>query len=276
MRPRGRRSAGFASPEALVGVAVGCLVLTLGLAAASGLVGLAHRVVDRSFRLTAARWALARMEREVRRAGIGVSGPTDEPVEFFTNWALAVRADLDRDEPGLDADPEADLVRAGTPPATANDEVVVFLRRDAKGGGGERVSFQADVDGTDRLARSDGALLARRDGSVEWVDAGPCAAPGAGGAGTLYRVTFVHDARHFGTGRFRVVEPLADGIAAMTVQALDGRGRPLETCGGADDAKGLRCRAAIRQVEIELVVELAGGERESLSRRFALPAEVIR
>lgn len=270
--------AGFAAPEALIGLAVSSLVIISALTLSAEMTRLGHRVADRAQKLGGARWALARMEREVRRAGLGVAHATipenpDEGIELLTPGAFGVRGDLDRDDPVLAADPETDLAGLYPSVATANDEVVVFLRRDSQGGGEERAEFQADMDGSDRVTRSDGTLLARRDGNVEWIDAGPYAAPGDGGSGTLYRVTFVDNATYFGSGRFRVVEPLADGITDFQVRGLDEQGAEVGPCGGGDDSAARNCRGAIRQIEILLEVQGGHGNRERIVRRWALLPE---
>jgi hypothetical protein len=150
---------------------------------------------------------------------------------------------------------------------TGNDEVVVFLRR---GRGLARATFEADLESAARATTAAGDEVAPRDGRVERIDAGPADLPGEGGRGTLYRVTFVNDARHLGTARFRVVEPLADDAIDFAVRAWDARGVPVAACGGGDDAAGRGCRARVRRLALELTVGRAGGRQQTFRREIAV------
>jgi hypothetical protein len=273
MRGASDEQRGFATPEALVGVLLAFAVVLAALTLARGTQELSHAVRVRAERTAALLWALDQIARAVERAGIGVCpggepACPDETVELFTDGALGVRGDLDRDDPQAARDPEDDLEGDFPRVATGNDEVVVFLRR---AGGQAAALFDADLDSTDRVTRADGSSLARRDGEVEPVDAGPYDLPGVGGPGTLYRVTFVDDARWAGTGRFRVVEPLADDVVDLSVAAFDAAGRAVAACGGADDTAARACRASIRRLVVRASIGGAGGT-VSLAREVALPA----
>jgi hypothetical protein len=210
--------------------------------------------------------------REVARTGLGACpgrepGCPDEPVELLDSGWIGVRADLDRDDPALAADPEQALAGAFARTDTGNDEVVVFLRR---GRGLARAAFDADLESSGRVTTAAGEVVAPRDGQAEEIDAGPADLPGEGGRGTLYRVTFVNDARHLGTARFRVVEPLVDDALDFAVRAWDARGAPIAPCGGRDDAAARACRAAVRRVALELTVGRAGGRQQTFRREVAL------
>ncbi len=263
---------GFTSIEALVGVAVALSAIAATLVLVRGLQQLAVRAARDADRAAAAQWALDRIAREVARAGLG-SCPgrepncPDEPVELFESGWVGVRGDLDRDDPALAAEPERSLAGAFARTDTGNDEVVLFLRR---GRGLARPSFDADLESGGRATTAAGAEVAPRDGLVERVDAGPADRPGEGGRGTLYRVTFVNDARHIGTARFRVAEPLVDDALDFAVRAWDGRGAPLAPCGGRDDAAARACRGSIRRIALELTVGRAGGRQQTFRREVAL------
>jgi hypothetical protein len=269
----GQRGAG--AVEAVVGAAVGLLVVLAGLGLLRGMARLADRVVAADEQAAAAAWALDRVAAEIARAGIGVA-PADEPpcpdeaVELLDTGALVVRGDLDADAPAERDDPESYLAGHFAAVPTANDEVVGFLRRAGSRGGRRRALFEADLDGPDRVVLADATLVARRDGRVETIDAGPWAEPD-GAAGTLYRVSFVHDARHAGTGRFRSVQPLVDQVLAFEITGLDSSGRPVGACGGSDDPASRSCRHSV--VAIELALTFAAREsRRTLVRRVALAA----
>lgn len=251
-----RRSpqAGFGAADALVGLLVAMLALAAVLAGARGVLRLGQVIARRADHEAGAAWAVERIAREIARAGVGVcpQGPCpDEALEFVAAHAIAVRGDLDGDDRAAAAWPEAALDPAGAPVPTANDEIVVFLLRGA--GHVESVTFEADVDSVDRVAGPGATLLARRDGVAEPVDAGP-AATGDTPGGTLYRVSFSNDARDRGTARFDSAQPLADGVRAFRVRAVDAAGNP-RACGGSDTPAARACRAAVRLVEVELEVD---------------------
>ncbi len=249
---------GFASAEALVGAALGLVTVLAALSLASGLARVADRQIARDDRALGARWALERMAADVVAAGRGVdagAGP-DEALELLEPWAVGLRGDLDGDEPDEARDPETRLDPAGGFIATGNDEVVVWLRRTR---GRARIArFDADLDSADRVTLPDGRLLARRDGVVETVDAGPAAAEDDPRIGVLYRVHFVDDARRFGTGRFRVVQPVLSGVVSFRVTGLDAAGNDVGACGGADDAAARTCRGAVRALRVELGMDVRG------------------
>ena len=272
MRRREPVARGFTSVEALVGVAVALSAIAASLVLVRGLQQFAVRTARDADRAAAAQWALDRIAREVARAGLGACpgrepGCPDEPLELLDGGWIGVRADLDRDDPVLAADPEQALAGTFARTDTGNDEVVVFLRR---GRGLARAVFDADLESGGRATTAAGEEVAPRDGRVERIDAGPADLPGEGGRGTLYRVTFVNEARHLGTARFRVVEPLADDALDFAVRAWDARGVPLAPCGGDDAAAARACRAAARRVALELTVGRAGGRQQTFRREVAL------
>ncbi|MCU0229789.1 MAG: hypothetical protein MUC67_00270 [Acidobacteria bacterium] len=266
------RQGGFTPVETLVGVAVALSAIATSLVLVRGLQHLAVRVARDADRAAAAQWALDRIAREVARAGLGTcpgreANCPDERLELLGAGWIGVRADLDRDDPEQAAEPEQALAGAFTRTDTGNDEVVVFLRR---GRGLARAAFEADLESSARSTSSAGEMVAPRDGRVERIDAGPADLPGEGGRGTLYRVTFVNDARHIGTPRFRVAEPLADDTLDFAVRAWDGRGVPVAPCGGLDDATGRACRATVRRVALELTIGRAGGRPQTFRREVAV------
>jgi hypothetical protein len=263
---------GFTSIEALVGVAVALSAIAAALVLVRGLQQFVVRAARDADRAAAAQWALDRIAREIARAGVGTcpgreSACPDEPLELLEDGWIGVRADLDRDDPGLAAEPERALAGAFARTDTGNDEVVVFLRR---GRGLARATFEADLESSGRATTASGEEVAPRDGHVERIDAGPADVPGEGGRGTLYRVTFVNDARYIGTGRFRVVEPLADDAIDFAVRAWDARGAPLAPCGGHDDTAARTCRGAVRRVALELTVGRAGGRQQTFRREVTV------
>ena len=272
MRRREPVARGFTSVEALVGVAVALSAIAASLVLVRGLQQFAVRAARDADRAAAAQWALDRIAREVARAGLGACpgrepGCPDEPLELLDGGWIGVRADLDRDDPVLAADPEQALAGTFARTDTGNDEVVVFLRR---GRGLARAAFDADLESSERATTTAGQEVAPRDGRVESIDAGPADLPGEGGSGTLYRVTFVNDARHIGTVRFRVAEPLVDDALDFAVRSWDARGVPLGPCGGRDDAASRACRAAARRVALELTIGRAGGRQQTFRREIAL------
>ncbi len=272
MQRTDRLQAGFSSLEALVGAVLALVAVAASLALVRGLQRLAVYSARDAERAAAAAWALDRAVREVERAGLGVcpgrepSCP-DEAIELFDEGVLAVRGDLDRDDPSLALAPETALAGEFARVDTGNDEVVVFLRRSR---GRARARFEADLDGSARVSVSPGIAVAPRDGAVEPIDAGPADGPGDGERGTLYRVTFVNDARYLGTSRFRVVEPLADDVLDFRVRAWDAGGRPIAACGGGDDPTSRTCRAAIRRIALELVTGGVGRAPKTFRREVAL------
>jgi hypothetical protein len=271
-RRAGTVPCGFTSVEALVGVAVALSAIAASLVLVRGLQQLAVRAARDADRAASAQWALDRVARELARSGLGACpgrepGCPDEPVELLDSGWIGVRADLDRDDPALAADPEQALAGAFARTDTGNDEVVVYLRR---GRGLARAAFDADLESSGRVTTAAGEVVAPRDGQPEGIDAGPADLPGEGGRGTLYRVTFVNDARHLRTARFRVVEPLVDDALDFAVRAWDARGAPVAPCGGRDDAAARACRAAVRRVALELTVGRAGGRQQTFRREVAL------
>ncbi len=255
---------GFVAAEMIVGVGLALGVILGALSLARSTLILGNEVSERSEQSAAACWALDRMAGELARAGLGFGRDPacpDEAVELLTETAIVFRADLDADEPGAREVPEALLTGHFPIVSTANDEVVAYLLRTGTRGGQERALFEADLDAPGRVRLADGTPVARRDGLVEEIDAGPLAGPtetgpSAGGRlGTLYRVTFVHDARRAGTGRFRVAQPLLDRVRAFRVRAVDEIGHTLSPCGGADTPGARRCRARIRRIVLELEID---------------------
>jgi len=276
---RGRRrvdSAGFASTEALVGAALALAIVASALGLVRGMMRAVQDLTVETRDAHAARWVLDRIAREAERAGQGVDpgadpGCPDEAVELVTDSAIGLRGDLDADRPSSSRDPEAWLAGRFPIVPTGNDEVVLYLRRTKSGGGSGRALFEADLDAPDRVLLGDGTLVARRDGLVETVDAGPHAPVGYTGRGTLYRVTFVHDALKFGSGRFRVVQPLLDDVTGFEVRALDAMGIEIPPCGGLDDPAAVECRASIRR--LSLTVRTASGA--SATREVTLPVRRV-
>ncbi|HHN75263.1 MAG TPA: hypothetical protein ENK10_08560 [Acidobacteria bacterium] len=262
---------GFATAGSLVGVLLSLVAVLVVLTLCRGTLGLAADLGEISTRAASAHWALDRMVAEVSRAGAGLpaagaeSSP-DEAVELLDSGALGIRGDLDAADPALARDPEEQIAGIYPRTTTGNDEVVIFYRRTGSRGGRLRARFEADLDSSDRITLADGSELARRDGVVESIDAGPFTDPGDARAGTLYRVTFVHDARRAGTGRFRIVQPLIDDVVLFEVTALDGQGTSIAPCGGADDSASRACRGRVRRVR--LTVEMKGGGR--FEREIAL------
>jgi len=265
--------AGFGLAEAVVGALLAAVVTLAGLSLVRGAVRLADRVERRSEAAIGARWALELAARDLARAGIGVCpdglvGCPDEPLELLAEAAVAVRGDRDRDDPVAARDPERWLVGLYRVVPTANDEVVLFLRRNRSGRGKGRATFEADLDGPDRVTLADGREIARRDGVVETIDGGPYALPSERSTGVFYRVRFVNDARRFGSAWFRSMQPLADGIARFEVEGFDAAGAPVPACGGADDADGRACRGRVRRLRLSLVVAETG---ERIAHEVALP-----
>ncbi len=253
--------AGFADIGTLVGVALGMLVLIAGLTLSRGVLQLGETLERESGARAGAAWALELIADELARAGQGVGGgdprlATEEALELYESGAIGVRGDRDRASPSAARRPEAELLPGAGGAATANDELRLFLRR-VGSARRPRALFEADLDSTDRVALPDGSLLARRDGVVESIDAGPFAPPERARAGTLYRVRFVHDARRFGSGRFRVLEPLLEGVLRFRVVGFDEAGASVPPCGGGDDAASRSCRAQV--VRVRLTLELEGG-----------------
>ncbi len=262
--------------DTLAGVALGMLAILVALSFARGTLRLGSAVSLESERVLGARWALDRLAREAARAGYGVCPGgepdcPDEEIEFIGPGAVFVRGDLDGDDPALARDPEADLAGHFAAVPTGNGEVVGYLLRPGSGRT-DRVLFDADLDSTDRTTRADGTTIARRDGAVESIDAGPAAGGDEAPRGTLYRVSFTDDARWFGTGRFRVSEPLVDNAVQFRVDAFDAAGAPVGGCGGADDAASRACRARVRRLAVPLVLADDRGRQTRLGREVDLGA----
>lgn len=272
-RPSG--SGGFGAAESIVGLGLALGVILAALILARGVLVLGHGVSIKTGREVAAAWVLDRIGQEIVQAGVGVGiveGSPDEAIEYLTGGAVGVRGDLDGDDRLERERPEQWLTGHFPLVPTANDEVVLFLRRVGSRGGSERARFDADLDSDDRVTLTDGTLLARRDGVVEEIDAGPYAGAGDARAGTLYRVSFVHNARRAGSGRFRNVQPMLDKVTAFRVTAFDAENRALDPCGGADDAASRICRARVRRVAIEVRLE---GSPRALRREYALHGVVV-
>lgn len=260
---RGGRDRGFVSPETLVGLLLALGAMLMALTLARGCLVLAESVAGDATDAGGALWALDRIAAEVGRAGLGVppagaAGSPDEGVELLEAGAVGVRGDLDGDDRALAHDPEDQLAGVFPIVTTGNDEVVVFYRRAGSRGGSERAVFEADLDSSDRIELADGSLLARRDGLVESIDAGPFARVEDERAGTLYRVSFVHDARRAGSGRFRVTQPLLDRVRSFRVRAYDDSGAEVAPCGGGDGPSVRACRASVRRFVLELVMADSG------------------
>lgn len=265
--------AGVVSPGALIGVALGLIAALAALTLTRGVVRLAAVEEQQAARRLAARWCLDRIVSAIERAGLGVCGGVpgscvDEAVEWYGAEALAVRADFDRDDPAEQATPERSLGGPAVQSQTGNDELFVFLRR--RTGREPELTLDADLDGSDRITLSDGTLLARRDGAVDSVALGAAQASDDGGLGVLYRISFSHDARWFGTGRFRVTEPLADGAASLRFEGFDRYGAPVAPCGGADDPTSRACRAALRSIRVGLTLAGPDGRTERFSAEARL------
>lgn len=275
-RRTSRAAAGFATPEALTGVLLALLAIAGALAAARGLQKLSAVAMAGAEQSVAASWALERIAREVSRAGLGVCPDRDpacpdEALEFIDAAALAVRGDLDGDDPAAALDPERLLTGRFPLVPTGNDEVVVYLMRPAGRGTARPVAFDADLDSSDRVTLPDGAQVARRDGVVESIDAGTAASADTVGGGVLYRVIFTSDARYAGTARFRVSEPLLDGVALFRVEGRDAAGIPVPPCGGRDDPGARACRAAVRRIVLDLAVADVTGRSRRAHREIQLP-----
>jgi len=253
-----RGASGFGAVDVLVGTALGFVAVLSALTAARGILRAAEAATGAAEAAASGGWALDRLQRELERAGVGVCpGATppcpDEALELLDDGAIGVRGDLDRDDPEAARDPELALAGVFAHVPTANDELAVYLRR--SGGDSDRAtSFDADLDGTDRVTLPDGTPVARRDGTVEAIACGGAAPARAAVAGTLYRVTFVNDARHAGTSRFRVSEPLLDDVVDFRVEAFDAAGAAIAACGGSDTGAARACRASARRVLLTLVL----------------------
>lgn len=263
---------GAAALDTILGAALALFAVAAALALANGTVRLGALASAAAETSVAGDRALARIAREVERAGLGVCPGgeplcPDEAIELLEDDALGVRGDLDLDDVARSRRPESDLAGTFARVRTGNDEVTVYLLR---GPGATRTTFEADLDGPDRVTLADGTVVARRDGVVGAIDAGPRdAAVGAGG--TLYRVTFTDDVRHAGSGRFRVVEPLADGVTALRVTAYDAGGAVVAACGGLDGAAARAARAQVRRVGLALELVDERGRALRLARDIALP-----
>ncbi len=271
--PRGAR--GFATPDALAGVALGLLALLVALGAVRGTALLGRGASLAAERGLALRWAADRIARELAHAGHGVcpgreSACPDEAVEALTAGAIVARGDLDGHDPARARDPERDLAGFSAAVPTGNDEVYGYLLRPGGTARAPALLLDADLDSADRVLLPDGTLLARRDGVVESVDCGPAVNGTMVAPGTLYRVTFTHEATDFGTSRFRVLEPLADGVRLFRVDAFDGQGTALPACGGTDDAAGRACRAAVRRVRVTLEAQGDDGRATRVVREIGL------
>ncbi|GEM_PF-3168063 len=267
---------GTSSAEFLVGASVGFVVAAAALTLTVGLLSSYAEDSLRAERSAAARWALDVMAEDIAQTGLGVANGrwpamVDERIEFFERAALGVRSDFDATDDDAARDPEEEILRDAVEAApTGNDEVVFFLRRRADGGGMRRILFEADLDSSDRVTREDGTLLARRDGSVEQVSAGPYLEADDRREGTLYRLHFTSNASRFATGRNRVSIPLLDHVVALAFEAFDAEEEPLEPCGGMDDEDARACRASIRGMSMRIEVAVPGGENLVFDRRVKI------
>ncbi len=259
LRPGKQAPRGFATPEALVGVLLALVAVIGALAAARGLLKVGAFAMAGAEQTLSATWALERMAHEIGRAGLGVRPGTesdcpDEALEYLDAGALAVRGDLDGDDPTAAFIPERWLTGRFPLVPTGNDEVVVYLLRPSGREATRSITFEADLDSDQRTSLPDGTPVARRDGIVELIDAGPAAGGERIRGGTLYRVTFAIDARYAGTSRFRVTEPLLDDVVLFRVEGRDDNDARSPACGGLDDADARACRAAVRRVVLDLGV----------------------
>jgi hypothetical protein len=263
---------GDALSSMVVGAGLGLLALLSALALARGLAQLTTRVQEREAARVAARWSLDQMASLFLLSGQGVC-PGDEPncpdeaIELLDDHALALRGDLDRDRPGEQDQPERELAGLFPSVPTANDEVVVFLRRSASRD--PNVSFEADLDSTDQATLPDGTPVARRDGRVESIDGGAAQTVDDQRAGTLYRISYSHDARLFGRGTSRITEPLADDVTLLRFQGFDRAGGPVSACGGTQTLAAQSCRQRVARLRIDLRIRTRSGDEVELSREVA-------
>jgi hypothetical protein len=242
--------------EAVVGVGLAFAVILASLMLVRGTCRLGSQLTVGSDRSLAALWALERIAQDLQRAGVGVrDGGVDERIELLLPGAVAMRADLDRDEIDESRDPEQTIGDAGEPVTTGNDEVIVFLRRRSEEDLGELIGFQADLDAPETVTLDDGTVVAKRDGVTERIEPGRAMSPENDSSATLYRVSFVHDADRFGTSRFRSAQPLLDRVASLRLRAFDAGGNEVAACGGEDDATARACRRSIRRLLLELRLE---------------------
>lgn len=263
---------GIATPEGIIGLFLGFLVLLAGFALAADLMKLGRRAALEAGRRMERDRALQRLVEETAGAGIGVcSGQpvpcTEESVELLAPAGFFIRADLDRDDPEEAAAPELLLGTAFVP--TGNDEVVGYLVRPPRSGGTD-LSLDADFISADRTTTPQGEI-SRRDGVVERVDLGRAQEGTIDPPATLYRVTFVHDARWFGSARFRVAEPFLDEVRYFHVEGRNAAGETVADCGGADDAASKSCRCGIRMLSV--TIGLVG---ENSIRTLEIPLRHVR
>ncbi len=269
LRPRKKAPRGFATPEALAGVLLALVAVVGALAAARGLLKLGAVAMAGAEQTLSATWALERMAHEIGRAGLGVrpgaaADCPDEALEYLDAGAIAVRGDLDGDDPTTAFIPERWLTGRFPLVPTGNDEVVVYLLRPSGREATRNVTFEADLDSDQWAYLPDGTPVARRDGIVERIDAGPAANGEQIRGGTLYRVTFTVDARYAGTSRFRVTEPLLDDVVLFRVEGRDDNDASLPACGGLDAADARACRAAARRIVLDLgVADFTGRVRRA-------------
>ena len=142
-------AAGFASVEAVIGVGLAFAVILASLALVRGACRLGSDLSRGSDRSVAALWALECIATDLRKAGLGLgTASPDEAVELFNPGALAIRADLDRDDPDSAQEPEARIAGGSERVTTGNDEVLAFLRRSPDHGYGEETRFWADLEGS--------------------------------------------------------------------------------------------------------------------------------
>lgn len=263
---------GFGGAETIVGMALSLGAVLAALTLTQGLTRLTTNVQDTEARRLSARWSLDQVVRAVQRAGLGVCPGhdprcTDEAIEYFAPDCLVLRADLDRDDPAAARQPETLIGGRVGEVSVGNDEVIAFMRRAASRNNAAR--FDADMDSTDRATMPDGTPVAVRDGLVESIDIGGSQPIDDPRDGTLYRVSFVNDARTFGSGRFRVSEPLADAVSGLRFDAFDRGGNPVAACGGSDDSAGRACRASIYKLRMTVTL------RQRASRRVTLTADAV-
>lgn len=265
---------GFGSVEMIVGAALSLGTVLAALTLTQGLTRLTTNVQDAESRRLSARWSLDQIVRAIQQAGIGVCpghdpACSDEPIEFFAPELLVLRGDRDRDDPAAARVPETLISGRVGDVLTGNDELLAFTRRASSRN--DTAIFAADLDSADHVPMPDGAPVARRDGVVESIDVGGMQAADDPRDGTLYRVAFVNDARSFGTGRFRISEPLADGVGSLRFEAFDRNDLPVADCGGADDAPARACRASIKRIRVSLTLRQRASRRVTLSADAVLP-----
>lgn len=280
--PSGHRrdEEGISLLEAVVAWALALTVLLGTLGAMSTLRKSYARTEARLDAAERARMGVDMIAHDLRLAGLGVDpdgapGRPDEAIEGAWAGAVALRADLDGDDPDERDDPERWIAGAFPSMATGNDEVVVYALRKESGSGGGEITFEADVFSPTIVTTPAGDRVAARDGAVETVRLPRvvAAAGGAAGAGcTLYRARIANNASLWGTGSAIVWQPLSDSISTLSFRYFDESGEEIAPPGGAESARPVR--RTIARVEVHLVALERRADPEWIDTHDPNPATV--